>query len=94
MVAGKDGEATAEKGLCKECAFQIVSVTSRVAIWRRVHRYKLALRNRQDMRGTREGEGGADTEGVGLAHTCSVGDNKSWTEKRLFCLLVQSGEGN
>ena len=48
----------AKKGICKESILQIVSVTSQVAISRRVHQHKLALRDRQATRGRREEEGG------------------------------------
>ena len=58
VVGGRDGGAMAKKGICKERLLQIVSVTSQVAISRRVYRYKLALRDRQATRGRREEEGG------------------------------------
>lgn len=48
----------AKKGIRKERLLQIISVTSQVAISRRVHRYKLVLRNRQAARGRREEQGG------------------------------------
>ena len=47
----------AKKGICRDRFLQIVSVTSEVAISRRVHRYKLALRDRQVTTGRREEEG-------------------------------------
>ena len=58
VVGARDGGAMAKKGICKERLLQIVSVTSQVAISRRVHGYKLALRDRQAARGRREEEGG------------------------------------
>ena len=58
VVGGRDGGAMAKKGICKERLLQIVSVTSQVAISRRVHRYKLALRDRQASRGEREEDEG------------------------------------
>ena len=58
VVGGRDGGAMAKKGICKERPLQIVSVTSQVAISRRVHRYKLALRDRQATRGRRIEDGG------------------------------------
>ena len=58
VVGGRDGGAMAKKDICKERPLQIVSVTSQVAISRRVHRYKLTLRDRQAARGRREEEGG------------------------------------
>ena len=69
VVGGRDGGAMAKKGICKEGILQIVSVTSQLAISRRVHRYKFALRDRK----RREGGGkrrGADVDGVGLSHRC------------------------
>ena len=50
VVGGKDGGAMARKGICKQRLQQIISVTSQVAISRRVLRYKLALRDRQARR--------------------------------------------
>ena len=62
VAGGRDGGAMAKKGICKERLLQIVSVTSQVAISRRVHRYKLALRDERE-----EGRGrGADADGMGL----------------------------
>ena len=57
VVRGRDGGAMAKKGICKERLLQIVSVTSQVATSRRVHRYKLVLRDRQAT-GWRREEGG------------------------------------
>lgn len=51
MVEGADGSSLARKGVCKEHIFQIISVIAHVAISRRVHRYKLALSDRQASRG-------------------------------------------
>ena len=42
----------------KNAFYQLISVTTQVAISRRVRRYKLALRDRQAARGTREHTGG------------------------------------
>ena len=56
-MGGRDGGGLAKKGICKERLLQIISETSQVAISRRVHRYKLALRDRQTSRGRREEEG-------------------------------------
>ena len=58
VVGGRDGGAMAKKGICIERLLQIVSVTSQVAISRRVHRFKLSLRDRQATRGRREEEAG------------------------------------
>ena len=53
VVGGRDGGAMARKGICKEHILRIVSVTSQVAISRRVHRCKFAFRDRQATRGRR-----------------------------------------
>ena len=58
IVGGTDGGSLSRKGVCKEHLFQIISVTTQVAISRRVHRYKLALRDRQATRGRRKEDGG------------------------------------
>ena len=42
----------------KQIIFQIISVTTQVAISRRVHRYRLSLRDRQAARGREEESGG------------------------------------
>ena len=47
-VGGRDGGTMALKGVFKERLLQIASVATQVAISRRVQRYKLALRGRQD----------------------------------------------
>ena len=57
MVGGTDGSSLARKSVCKERLLQIISVTTQVAISRRVHRYKIALRDPQAARWRRE-EGG------------------------------------
>ena len=54
IVGETDGSSLARKGVCKEHLFQIISVTTQVTISRRVHRYQLALRDRQATRGRRE----------------------------------------
>ena len=58
VVGGTDGSSLAPKGVYKKRLFQIISVTTQVAISRRVHRYKLALRDRQAARGREERAGG------------------------------------
>ena len=58
VVGGREAGTMAKKGICNERLLQIVSVTSQVAISRRVHRNKLALRDRQAARGRREEEEG------------------------------------
>ena len=77
MVGGRDGGAMAKKDICKETLLQIVSVTSQVAISRRNHRYKLALRDRQVTTGRKEAKRGADADGMGWSHRCRVGNYKS-----------------
>ena len=47
----------ARKGVLKECLLQIVSVITQVAISRRVSRFKLQLRDRQDVE---RSQGGGD----------------------------------
>ena len=82
MVGGRDGGATAKKGICKERLLQIVSVTSQVAISRRVHLYKLALRDRQATRGRREEEGVLMPMVWGCHIDAEyVGNYKSWEEE-------------
>ena len=49
-IAGGIERERAMKGVCKEKLLQIISVTSQVAISRKVSRYKLALRHRQARR--------------------------------------------
>ena len=59
IVGGTDASSLARKGVCKERLFQIISVTTQVAISRRDHRYRLSLRkNRQAARGREEEAGG------------------------------------
>ena len=58
IIGGTDGGSLSIKGVCKEHLFQVISVTTQVAISRRLHRYKLALRDRQAARGRREEDGG------------------------------------
>ena len=57
IVRGTGGSSLARKGVCKERLVQIISVTTQVAISRRVHRYQLALWDRQVTRGRREVNG-------------------------------------
>ena len=54
IVGGTDASSLARKAVCKERLFQIISVTPQVVISRRVHRYRLALRNRRVARGQEE----------------------------------------
>ena len=81
----------AKNDICKERIFQIVSVTSQVAISRRVHRYKLALRNCQATRRRREEDGGL----MPMAWGCHidvewgvarVGRKKASKGLEIFCL--------
>eukprot|EP00904_Undaria_pinnatifida_P007452 jgi/Undpi1/3837/HiC_scaffold_16.g07206.m1 len=57
IVGGTDASSLARKGVCKERLFQIISVTTQVAISRRVHRYRLSPRDRQAARGRDEESG-------------------------------------
>eukprot|EP00904_Undaria_pinnatifida_P006554 jgi/Undpi1/3028/HiC_scaffold_14.g06405.m1 len=58
IVVGSDASSLARKGVCKERLSQIISVTTQVTILRRVHRYRLSLRDRQAARGSEEESGG------------------------------------
>ena len=58
IVGGTDASSLARKSVCKERLFQIISVAIHVAISRRVHRYRLAQRDRQAARGWEEEAGG------------------------------------
>ena len=69
-IGGRNAVGMAKKGICKKRPVLIISVTSQVAISRRVHRYKLALPDRPATK-KEEGRGrGAAANGVGLAHRC------------------------
>ena len=57
VVGGTDGSSLVRKGVCKERLFQIISLTTQVAISRRIRRYHLALGDRQATRGTQEVNG-------------------------------------
>ena len=52
-----DGSSLSRKSVCKEYAFQIISMTTRVAISRRENRYRLVLRDHQGARGGKKAEG-------------------------------------
>ena len=47
VVGGRDGGSMARKGVVKKRLLQMISVTTQVAISRRVARFKLQLRDRQ-----------------------------------------------
>ena len=53
VANGREGRNMAQKGVIKERLLQVVSVATQVAISRRVQRYKLSLRGRQDFEGSR-----------------------------------------
>ena len=55
VVGGTDGGSMARKGGVKERLLQIISVTTQVAISRRVARFKLQLRDRQEIGRSRGG---------------------------------------
>ena len=55
VVGGRDGGSMARKGVVKGRLLQIMSVTTQVAISRRVARFKLQLRDRQEIRRSRGG---------------------------------------
>ena len=55
-AGGRDGGSMAQKGVFKErLLLQVISVATQVAISRRVERYKLSLRGRQQEEGRRAG---------------------------------------
>ena len=54
IVGETDASALARKGVCKKRLFQTMSVTAQVATSRRVHRYRLSLRDCQAARGREE----------------------------------------
>ena len=54
-MRGRDGRSMARKGVVKERLLQIISVTTQVAISRRVARFKLQLMDRQEIRRSRGG---------------------------------------
>lgn len=58
IAGGTGGGYMSREGVCKDRFFQIVSVTTRVAILRRVHRYKISLRCHQASRRKKEEVGG------------------------------------
>ena len=57
VAGGRDGGSMARKGVVEERLLQIISVTTQVAISRRVARFKLQIRDRQE---TRSRGGGDD----------------------------------
>ena len=65
VVGGRDRRSMARKGVLKERLLQIVSVTTQVAISRRVSRFNLQLRDGQD---ARRGQGGGDDTPMIHAH--------------------------
>ena len=56
VVGSRDGGSMGRKGVVKERLLQIVSVTTQVAISRRVSRFKLQLGDRQGARRSRGGD--------------------------------------
>ena len=66
VVGARDGGSMARKGVLKERLLQIVSVTTQVAISRRVSRFKLQLRDRQDATRSEEGGDHRLTHGIGM----------------------------
>ena len=63
VVGGRDGGSMARKEVLKERLLQIVSVTTQVAISRRVPRFKLQLMDRQEARS----QGGGDDRPTPMA---------------------------
>ena len=64
VVGGRDGGSMTRKGVVKEHLLQIISVTTQVAISRRVSRFKLQLRDRQE---ARRSKGGGDDRPTPMA---------------------------
>ena len=64
VAGGRDGGSMARKGVVEERLLQIISVTTQVAISRRVARLKLQLRDRQEIRRSR---GGGDARPTPMA---------------------------
>ena len=58
IVGRTDASSLVRKGVYKERLFRIVFVTTQVGISRRVHRYRLSLRDRLAVRGREEESGG------------------------------------
>ena len=73
MVGGRDGGAMAKKGICKGRLLQIdiVSVTSQVAMSRRVHRKKTRITGPSSGESGEGRGGGVDADGVGLSQMLS-----------------------
>ena len=57
VVGGRDGGSMARKGVVKERLLQIISLTTQFAISRRVARFKLQRRDRQDIKKEQRGRG-------------------------------------
>ena len=55
VVGARDGGSMTRKGVVKAHLLQIISVSTQVAISRRVSRFKLQLRDRQEARRSRGG---------------------------------------
>ena len=62
IVGGTDASSRARKGVCKERLFTIISVATQVAISRRAHRCRLALRDHQAARGREEEAWGGNVD--------------------------------
>ena len=66
VIGKRDGRGIAKNGIYKERLLQKISVTSQVAISRRIHTYKLALRDARRLEGERRRRGGCcQCRGVG-----------------------------
>ena len=57
VVEGKDGRSITRKEVAKERLLKIVSVTTQGAVSRRMSRFKLQLRDRQEARRSQGGGG-------------------------------------
>ena len=69
VVGGRDGGSMARKGVVKERLLQTISVTTQVAISTRVARFKLQLRDPQEIR---RSSGGGDDRPTPMAWEWSL----------------------
>ena len=72
VMWGRDGGPMTKKGVVKEHLLQLISVTTQVAISRRLSRFKLQLRIRQEARRSRGGGMTQHTDGVGMELGCGL----------------------
>ena len=78
VLGGRGGGSMAKKGVLKERLLQIVSATTQVAISKRVSRFKLHLRDRQD---ARRSQGGRDDGRTPMAWGWGMDAEKEFRRK-------------